>query len=230
MKILLVTPIYGRPEITEIWAKNLWIKDVLCVLSWEDPHFEANFSVIKRYGINAIQWKNYPLGEKMNRLIEYSLNFDYDYLMNLDSDGILHKSILDLYEPYWEDEFFGVDKVYFIDKKTGQTRLSKPNFWCSGRVISRKIIEFLLKNRENLYYGEDNRGLDARSCEKVERLTFRAYKQVETEDFPYVLDIKTWHSLNDFYFIEDLSEPCDDKIIKDNYSAKTIKMIYNESK
>lgn len=227
MKILLFTPIYGRPEITEIWAKNVWIKDVLCVLSFEDPYFKDNFEIIKRFGFTAIGWKNEPLGDKFNKGIHYSLKMDYDYLMNLDSDGIVHKKILDLYEPYiGKHEFIGLDKVYFVDKDSGEVRLSKPNLWCSGRLISRKIIEKLLKMGENVYYSEDNRGLDARSTEKIERLTFQRHKMVETNDFPYVLDIKTWHSLNDWVFILDLSEPSDKEVIKKNYSHKVIKSLW----
>ena len=230
MRILLLTPVFGRPEITKIWAKNVWIKDVLAVLSPEDKHIEANKKIIFDFErCSAVLYKNNPLGEKMNEAVKWAYhNADFDYLMNLDSDGILHKGILDLYKPLFDagSQFFGPDKVYFIDYKTKKIRISKPNFWCSGRVISRKIIEKLLKMGENLYYNEDNRGLDARSVEKVERLTLERFEHVKTNDIPYILDIKTWHSLNDFNFIQNLSEDCDQDIIRRYFPKKVIRSIY----
>lgn len=227
MKIVSLTAIFSRCDITKIWATGIKYLDVVpvAIVSREDRQYHQNALICKYHNIHTIDYPNNPLGEKLNAVIKYILErFKFDYLMNIDSDDIIHPKLLSIYKPFIEvlTPFFGVNRVYFLNKNTHEAMISVPNVWCAGRMIHRKLLE---KLDGNLYYNEDNRGLDQRSVDKVYELTRIGYVQVETESFPYVIDIKTSQNLNDWDFIQGFAEPSDFEIIKNNYPKRITKLL-----
>jgi hypothetical protein len=223
MKILIITPIWGRSDITEIWAYNLQgvITEnisVLGIVSEEDPHFERNCDILVSHGWYYCKFANKPLGNKLNAGIEYALTLDWDYMMNLGSDDLIHPAILQLYFPFFEQkkQFFGLNKVFFYEKNTKKLAISKPYVWGAGRCIERNIIE-RLKNRGEFLYDGYEKGLDCNSIDRIGNLLGIKYEQIETNDFPYIVDIKTNDSLNHFVMLQRFYEIVDTNILTTYY-------------
>ena len=205
MKTLIIVPVWGRPEITKIWAKGLkWFLtkdfDVLTILSREDEHFEENMKLVRR-DFNYCFFKNKPLGQKMNAGIEYALEtFEFDYIMNLGSDDLIHPSILQLFSAFLDEKkpFFGINRVFFYEKSTKKLAMCLPYVWGAGRMISRHIIE-VLRNRGQFLYKETlQKSLDCNSMDTIQEKLGIKYETIDTGTFPYIVDIKTWDNLNDF--------------------------------
>ncbi|MCR4313383.1 MAG: glycosyltransferase family 2 protein, partial [Candidatus Roizmanbacteria bacterium] len=119
-KILILLPIWGRKKITQICLENLlelqkdFKIDVLCIVS------ESWSKVMAfEYGFRFVTAPNDCLGTKMNIGVEAALKLNFDYLMNLGSDDIITKELLDIYTPYFEKnlEMFGSKRLTFIDSK-----------------------------------------------------------------------------------------------------------------
>ena len=235
MKILIITPIWGRPEITHIWAKSLsmFITDnisVLCILSNDDPDVKDNTRKCIKPGFRICYFKNKPLGLKLNAGIEYALtHFEFDYIMNLGSDDIVHPALLQLYRESMQEkvDFFGLDKVYFYDTRVNKLLISIEYVWGAGRMISRKILEKLRNKGEFLYKSTENRGLDCNSMEKINNLLQIPYLQLKTGDFPYLVDIKTNESLNDILMMRNFTTEVDVDLLRRYYPTIITKMIYD---
>lgn len=235
MKTLILVPVWRRPEVTNIFAVSLAISipancEVLCILSKEDEFYKENMETLEPFGFNIGHYKNMPLGKKMNAGIETALdNYDFDYLMNLGSDDLIHSGIWFLYNEFLKFKlpFFGLEKVYFYEMKTGKLARSLPYYWGAGRMISREIIEKMRKNGKYLYKNEYSKGLDCNSIDNIKKELNIDYKQVDTNDFPYLIDLKTWDSLNDFNMFSRLYEIVNPEIL-DSYYPKIITDLLHE--
>lgn len=122
MKILILTPVWRRPEILRIFLKRLscsfprWINwQLVVVLSPEDPEYEINRKLCDRHTV--VHYRNQPLGEKKNAGLNHAKSFEWDYLFELGSDDILNPAIWDFYRPFLEEReaFFGINNFYFYD-------------------------------------------------------------------------------------------------------------------
>lgn len=230
--LLILVPIYKRPEITDIWAKNMQLVqkiaknvDVLTILSPEDEFFNENSAICEPF--TRVIYANNPLGRKMNAGVEYALmNMEWDYLMNLGSDDLLHPSIFELYNEKLAEKnlFFGLDRVYFYDMKSKQLGLSKVYVWGAGRMIHRSVIEDIRRQGGTLYTQKETRSMDCDSIGNIKLFTGIDYEQVETNDFPYIVDLKTATNLNDFTFIQRLYEIVD-ALVLNNYPDEILKLI-----
>lgn len=234
MNILILVPIWGRPKITKIWIEGLkWFLTpnitVLCVLSPEDQFLVENEGLIIKNGFERCYFKNKPLGLKLNAGVQYALdNYKFDYLMNLGSDDLIHPAIFSLYDSYIKEgyKFFGLDKVYFFNILTKELGLTKPYLWGAGRMISREILERIEFKGSFLYKSDFGRGLDCNSIENIKFLLGIDYKQVETNDFPYLVDIKSENGINDFYLMAKMYDLVDSSILKQFYPEFIIKMLW----
>jgi len=234
MKILILVPLWQRPEITKIWAYSMGYFltegiSVLTILSREDPYYHENLDIIHHSGFEVCYFENKPLGRKLNAGIEYALEaYDFDYLMNLGSDDILHPGLLSLYDPYIKAKnlFFGLDKVYFFDYIKHKLGLTEAYLWGAGRMISREILEKIRIKGSFLYESKYERGLDCNSIENIKKLLNIDYLQVKTEDFPYLVDIKSEFGINDFILMNKMYSLVDDEVLRLNFPKSVIKMLY----
>lgn len=156
MKILIFITVWKRPEITKLCLQGIrrlqkykpeWNIEPLFIISedWAEEWCEKEKL--------AHCWtENEPLGRKMNLGIEVAMELDFTHLMFFNSDTIIANELLDIYEPYFEGkekafgepiEFFGIDKVHFIDREGKRAKLVDYSFTLCGaaKVISRKFIE-----------------------------------------------------------------------------------------
>ena len=205
---------------------------VLCILSNDDPDVKDNTRKCIKPGFRICYFKNKPLGLKLNAGIEYALtHFEFDYIMNLGSDDIVHPALLQLYRESMQEkiDFFGLDKVYFYDTRVNKLLISIEYVWGAGRMISRKILEKLQNKGEFLYKSTENRGLDCNSMEKINNLLQIPYLQLKTGDFPYLVDIKTNESLNDILMMRNFTTEVDVDLLRRYYPTIITKMIYGQS-
>jgi hypothetical protein len=144
MKVMILMAVYKRPAITEIVYKNL--KDILpknyfVLVVGDEPDHEA---MCKNYGHQWFNCENLPVGNKLNKALEYSMMFDWDYFIQIGSDDIMSPQIFDLYEPYFKREvdIFGVDNcAFYEDGKTTLFTYNGLSIIGAGRAISRKAVE-----------------------------------------------------------------------------------------
>ena len=163
MKIRIVIPLWKRPEVTRFCFDGLLrliekskheIK-VTCVISEDDYGVMCD-----EYGFEWVFAKNDPLGAKINTGIKKALQSDFDYLMMMNSDDIIDVKLLDeVYEPFFDKPFFGINRVTYV--KFGTTEAKDVDYGISclgiGKMIRRDVVE---KAKGNLYRSELNKCLD----------------------------------------------------------------------
>jgi len=101
MKVVILIALWKRPEIVKFTVRELK-KTIaassmelipLFILSPEDPNYKELLKIIGDF--KYLEFKNYPLGAKMNDGIRSSLLLDYDYLMNFGSDDVIEPRYFD---------------------------------------------------------------------------------------------------------------------------------------
>lgn len=152
MDILLLTQMHQRPKVAELFCMaairlkentrghNLHIR-ALC----SDDESKA---LCRRYGIGITSTVPYPLGRKMNTGIEAVLQYDFDYLLKIDDDDVVHPDLLNIYSPYMQQRlpYFGVKQIYVLDSATRQAihwryRYDTHKLFGPGKMISRQCLE-----------------------------------------------------------------------------------------
>ena len=203
MKIYAIIPVWRRPEVTAITAKYLpvWVHPVY-VLSEEDPEFEQNLKAIDAH--EYCLFKNAPVSEKHNAGINYIRDREWDYMMTINSDGIINPSLIDIYNPFIScgADLFGINDLFVYDS------VSKKSYYIdgysdeicmgSGRMISREVVE---KMDGYVYPSNENSGLDTLSRNRVIENGFTE-TVIKTDGSGYVLDIKSLCNINTFFMIK----------------------------
>lgn len=129
MKILVLTPVWKRPEITEAYCLGLLrLKkhnvSALCILSEEDPTY--NRKLMEKYNIDYVLHEN-KLGAKKNYGLREALKRDFDYLMELNSDDIIKDELIETYLDLMEQgvPFIGLGNFAFYNAETGESKHKK---------------------------------------------------------------------------------------------------------
>lgn len=143
MKILLLIAVWQRLDITELVYKHLKKVlpdnvDVLIVGSEPDHKKLAT-----KYKFQYCEYEN-KLGAKLNYALSVALKSEWDYLMQIGSDDIIHPDLFQEYKKYYGLPVFGIDKCYMHEHATGETKLFSYNreaILGAGRMISRHAIE-----------------------------------------------------------------------------------------
>ena len=207
MKIIGLIPVWRRPEVTTITVKYIpeWIKPIY-VLSEDDPEFLQNRDIIEAHGYTVVHCNNFPVSVKHNAGINYALGlrFEWDYLMTINSDDIIHPDLINLYKPYIESKnpFFGIGDLNIYDKvsKRSVLRPDYNNDMCmgAGRMIHREVIEEM---DGYVYPMNKDSGLDTYSRNRIVESGFNE-TYIKTDLKGYVLDIKTNTNINTFYLMQ----------------------------
>lgn len=218
--IMILLPIWEREKITELCLDNLhelkkeYDIDVICVVSeqW------AKIKAFER-GFKYVEVENFPLGNKMNKGIEYALRFEFDYLMNLGSDDLIDGRLFELYKPYIEEKrkVFGVNKVTFFDSKTKEVkRFDYKHMIGAGRMIRKDILQ----KYSPIYTPEKNKCLDDNSASNMYGVQFN---EIDCED-DLIIDVKSEQNIWSFeYFKGEISDISTLKV-SDNILTKLIEL------
>jgi len=191
-KILILLPIWGREKIVDICFDNLkelqkeYNIEVLCVVSEQWAKIKAF-----KYGFKQVWASNECLGTKMNIGVKEALEYDFDYMMNLGSDDIITKKLLEIYKPFMQDgrAIFGSTKVAFIDSVGKEIKHFDYGILIgAGRMIKKSVLkECVYKNGEVDMYDKIQCGLDLNSLKR-----FKKYSHTELDNgFDTIFDIKS---------------------------------------
>jgi hypothetical protein len=221
-KIVIIIPVYKRPEVTAICFKWLhyfitevktWDVRPLIILSPEDKYLENNKDECECYGFKYVYFHNQPVGNKLNAGINYALQkYKFDYIMNMGSDNIIHPSVELLYRSHINKTclFFGINNLFIYELKTKKT------FWFhkyndirsigAGRMIHISIIEAFNYKKYPVYDTNIDREMDTNSAKNIEKILGIKDEVIDVGQFPYVVDIKTDTNINHIMFLEGLKE------------------------
>ena len=164
MKLMFFIPVWGRRSITEICFKGIkrlqkeFDVSAFCVIS--EP-WAAGMAV--RYGFDYTETANYPLGRKMITGMQECMKTDFDYLIQINSDDLIHGDLLKLYQPLFESgvDYWGLRDIYFYDYHS-----TRAKYFCyddysitgCGKVLSKSLLEAFegLLWRPDAHQGMDN--------------------------------------------------------------------------
>lgn len=135
MNITVVTGVWKRPEVFEMFAKgikNLGV-DVRVIVAGSEGDRSRN--MVEAHGFDYIEIKNEPLAEKMNATTLSAKGSDYVICMG--SDDIISPELMQEYLKHMKEgyDFIGVTDFYFWDT-VGQRAL----YWGGYRERYRKGV------------------------------------------------------------------------------------------
>ena len=239
MKILILIPVWKRPELTrkciqallKLKPKGIDLK-IFCILSMDDPDFTANLETVKTNRVAFMAATNKPLGVKKTFGLAgaISANRDYDYIMELGSDDFINPKLFELYKfPIANRvQFFGLNNVYMYHVRKDKLIWVKEyagedmTFGC-GRMIHKSVIEKIGFD----LWDEYNEGLDTMSGKKMRKAGFDEFV-IDAGEYPYILGVKTDTHISPFEFVEQICETkeMDLKLLKEfgyeNISDNTV--------
>lgn len=213
-KISIVVPLWGRPEVFRLVARQLvnchtpwWeagyeVKFVF-IVSPEDRHKESLLELCEKVAdcvggrfCEISECSNEFLGAKHNYAFELATQSNPDYVMNLGSDDLLHPAILDFYKPMMDINWpiFGLKGCYFYSPAEAAFYFryadDNPHALGAGRMISRDALKHMQQHNIPLYRPTAQRGLDTISAIALMQQDF--HQQVlEPGEFPFIVDIKS---------------------------------------
>lgn len=207
MKTLILTPVFRRPEIVRIFLEGYQrLKEhadimLVCIVSPEDPHRDYLIDMIIDHDGEVCEWSNKYLGEKKNAGLEFALDFEFDYLMELGSDNLVNPAIFRLYEPYMKKRvpFFGLNNLYVLEWATKKClyieKYNSQHTYGAGRMLLNSAITV------HPWPDKAQEGLDTLAMKKLKEMGI-SETVVDVGETPYILDIKTDTNINDFVWFE----------------------------
>lgn len=207
MKILLFTPVWKRPEITEICfmgfkrLQKFADVEMLAVISEQEM-----IPLCEKYGVHHVMHENQPLGRKKNYGLRRSLEYEWDYLVEIGSDDLLKNEFLTVYP--WDRDFMCLQDAAWLNTKTGAARRIKDRTgkFGAGRACSRKVVEAM----NPMWHDLKHNGLDGDSMFRMGAKGFlsKSYHS----DRPLVIDLKSevniwaYHNIGHAYSLGEVLE------------------------
>ena len=205
MKILMMIPLWRRPEVVRLFIDRFNVPDYaevtpLFILSKEDPDIGVLRLIIK--GFKSIVRPNEPLGAKKNDGMMYALKSNWDYYMDMGSDNVWNPVMWQMYKPYFDKgtEYFGLKNIYSLNRLDNIANFTegyhkdmfteKPTALGVGRCIKRNIVEANVP----LWRADWPRGLDGCSHYKLRKAGVDC-EVIDNARIPTILDIKTLTNL-----------------------------------
>ena len=151
MKISIVTGVWKRPEVFEMFAqgiKNLGVEVDVIVAGSEG---KRSRDMVQAHGFYYGEVANQPLASKMNATTLMAKDLKSDYVICMGSDDIISPGLMQEYLKWMElgYDFIGCQDWYFYDVQSGKAmywggyrdRLRRYVTCGAGRVISKKLMD-----------------------------------------------------------------------------------------
>jgi len=220
MTILILTPIWGRPEIVKIFLagiqrlRKVYPKIILvCIISLEDRYHDSLVDLIEDADGEICEFSNKYLGAKQNYGLDFALTeFKFKYLMQMGSDDLLNPEILKLYEPYMKsgEKVFGVNNLYMYEYLSGRCIFVKDYNDNYPLGVARMykydtLLEVLNVHGKHLWPAKLNDSMDCMSVHNLKACGIRPLT-IDVKEHPYVLDIKTNSNISHFIECQNYKE------------------------
>lgn len=155
---------------------------------------DENESLVNEFGYKYTRKPNQPFGLKKNMGVDISLEIDYDYLMEMNSDGLIANSLMEKYKPYFQNQasFFGVRTLHFLDarnKKAKRFQYANTDIIGGARCYRRDMVEDMVKNGGFWNNGLKS-GLDLNSLHNCQKRGW-FHKQVDPGNEVGLIDVKS---------------------------------------
>lgn len=219
MKIAVIIPVWKRPKVLRVALENwknppnkLKIDLFFCfIVSKNDPKYDENLSICSDFLNNnnhngiVVEYKNEPLGEKMNAGLRILLGLEWDYLMNFGSDDVLSDDYWGNFFPYIfnSDDYVAMDTVIFVDASKTYAIMASYPITGAGRLIKRSLIENTFNELGFVYNDKMNSGMDTASRNNL--LRANEFNIIRVNGC-FVADIKTLTNINIFDEIKDKAD------------------------
>src|SRR3989304_634356 len=226
MKIGVITAVWKRPEIFEMFAKCiLEIKkntkhELLVIVAGSELH--ESEKLVTKYGFAYIEIKNNPVSNKFSAALKRAEQQQCDYVLLMGSDNMLSLDLWKHYEKAITDkiDFFGLKDLYFYDTVSKRAaywggyideRKGKP---CgAGRLLSKKLLN---KINWKLWKEGLDKGLD-NSMEMILRNVQYTRRLISLkENGVHAIDVKSEINITKFKLWENTSI-IDSTVIKNKF-------------
>ena len=213
IKILLMTAVWKRPELTAMMVRGLNFPDYanvrpFFILSEEDPYFLANHAIVKNY--DYLVYPNEPLGRKKNVGLRFARQWDWDYLMELGSDDLYTPLVWKYYmKPFAERwPVFGFNQIYYYNITDGSAvwmenyaldHEGEPMPFGALRCIRRDLIDGV----DELWRDKWFCSMDGCSYQVIKDKGYRA-EVIDVGRDPVICDIKSGVNLTSWPEIEQM--------------------------
>ena len=199
-KILWYTAMHGRHEVVEIMlaafqeCKRTWKHDLdmdifITATSDEDCQFLDDRNIFHT------RKENKPIGRKFSQGLNEALALNWDYVMVLGSDDVIHPDLFAYYIPQIEDgnKYFGTDTICILDPPTKRAKhfTIPPNNRIGvcgpGRMIHRDIV----KHFNGYLWPAEDRGLALFSNMRITSYAELKTVTLQDSDWPLMWDVKS---------------------------------------
>jgi len=208
MKVCIITAVWKRPEVFEIFAEAVKSLDgdiVVCVAGSEG---DKSKDMVEKHGFMYVETPNKPLGVKMNQAAILASQTGADYYLLMGSDDIMNQPLLDRYIKIASK---GWHYIYLVDCYFYDTVSGKSLYWAGylknryrarlrralgcGRMLSKQKMERVRWQpwMNDRYHDLLDTGFD----EKM-RLKERESMEVTLQGDECILDIKSSTNMTPF--------------------------------
>lgn len=219
MKISIITAVWKRPQVFEMFAKGIKALNVDIRVIVAGSEGETSRKMVESHGFEYIEVANSPLSNKMNAASLAAKGSDYVICMG--SDDVIQPILMQQYLLWMGQgyDFIGSTDYYFYDLKT-----KKAAYWGgyinrgrrgetvgAGRIFSKKLM-----NRCDWKLWSDgvDKGLDSTSKLNIKgRIKKFRLKQLGM----YAIDIKSDENITKFELWPNTTY-IDAKLIEDSFS------------
>ena len=229
MKLAVVTAVWQRPEIFEIFAKNIHHLqekfkseiEIICVVAGSEA--EVSEKMVKDKGFEYIEIPNKPLSKKVNSTLSVAKKHNVDYILCLGSDDLISDG---LFEIYLEEMKKGTGVIvlgdfYIYDKTSDRTiywagykgeRAGAPAG--AGMVLSAKFLNLW---NWSIWDQARNTSLDRLSFAKIQMTPIKKRFISLKNNNVVAVDIKSATNITPFGALEENSIDVPSSLIKEQF-------------
>lgn len=205
MKLVLITTMYKRHELTDfVFSYYNSLKNKLkdkfeLILLACGSEGSISSTIAKNNGFNYVEFNNFPLSDKHNKLLSESKKFNPDGIILIGSDDLISEStFLTYYESCKNGiDFLGFKDLYMYDGILhywgGYTNKRINETVGAGRFFSRNLLDIC---DWDLWGGSKiNKGLDSLCYNKIKNLNIKKDVIFCDNNKNFIVDIKAENNL-----------------------------------
>jgi hypothetical protein len=155
MKVAIVSCVWKRPEVFEMFAKG--VKHLIAnsktefIVIISGSEGEVSKQMVEKHGFIYVEMPNDPLSVKANKPVLIAKEYNVDYVLAVGSDDVISPELMRIYEKHMSRliDYIAVLDFYFYDTNSGRS-----SYWggykesyreghaCgAGRLMSKKLLE-----------------------------------------------------------------------------------------